>query len=364
MTLPHGAPPLRHWLVGLTLSLAVAWAAGAVFLDTVQPVAFDPQVGRYVAMPGTTSRTRGEGWANSNVGEHGIRGLPGGRLPAGPKVVFWGDSFVEGMQVDDADRMAQVFTSLSRAVGFHLTGVGIGHGGDTLIDSIFKASDYASALGPVALNVYFLGRISDVLPDAPRPCRAAFYSTPEPHLQRNDCPPSELAVRFAPALRRLEASGAYSAYLKLRNLQLRLAPGPATPTAAPAAQASASVQADTQNLAPLWDYLIGQVRQASPGPVLFLYAPDVPTLTTGRVEAAYPDAATAAAFAAACLRNGVGFINLGPELAAHFQATGRFPRGFFNSPPGTGHLNEDGHLLVAETVAKYVKEHRDALLAP
>lgn len=358
MSLPHGVPPLRHWLIGLALSLALAWAAGAVFLDTVQPVAFDPQIGRYVAMPGTTSRTRGEGWASSNVGEHGIRGLPGGKLPAGPKVVFWGDSFVEGVQVDDADRMAQVFTSLSHTAGLNLTGVGIGHGGDTLIDNIFKASDYASALGSVALNVYFLGRISDVLPDSPRPCRAAFYSTPEPHLRRNDCPPSDLALRFAPALRSLEGASAFAAYLKLQALRLRLASGPGGTKQAPDAKAEA------QDLAPLWDFLIAEVRRASPGPVLFLYAPNVPALTTGCVRTVDPDAATAEAFAAACQRNGVVFLNLGTIFMTTFESTGRFQSGFFNSPPGTGHLNEDGHRLVAQAVLQYIKENRDALLAP
>lgn len=351
-------PPLRHWLLGLALSLVVAWAAGALLLDTVQPVAFDPQVGCYVAKPGTTSRTRGEGWASSSVGEHGIRGLPDGKLPAGPKVMFWGDSLVEGVQVDDADRMAQVFTSLSRTAGQDLTGVGIGHGGDTLIDCIVKVPDYASVLGPVALNVFFLGRISDVLPDSPRPCRAAFLSTPVPHLLRNDCPPSDLAVRFASALRSLEGASAYAAYLKLHELRLRLTPGPASSAAAP------SVQAETQNLAPLWDFLLGQVRNASPRPVLFLYAPTIPFLAAGQAQKDDSEAATAMAFSAACQRNGVGFINLGPGFLAHFQATGRFPRGFFNSPPGAGHLNEEGHGIIAEAAIHYVMEHRDALLAP
>lgn len=352
-------PPLRHWGIGLALSIAVAWASGAVLLDTVQPMLFDLAVNRFVAMPGTVSRTRGEGWASSVIGEHGIRGLPGGLLPQGANVVFWGDSFVEGVQVEDDERMAQAFTTLARQAGLDLHGVGIGTGGDTLIDGILKTGDYAPALGSVALNVYVVERITDVLPDNPRPCRAAFFSRPKPHLTRNDCPPTDLALCFAPAMRKYELAWAYSMYLQLRDVTLRLAPGPVAPALKPAAQPA------PQDLLRVWDYLLGQVRSsASSAGILFLYAPDVPRLSAGSMHFADPEAVTVDGFSAACRLNSVPFINLGPRFVAHYQATGRLPMGFFNSPPGTGHLNQDGHRLAAEAVLQYIKEHRDALLAP
>lgn len=352
-------PPVRHWLVGLTLSLTLAWVAGALLLDSVQPVVLDPALGRYVPLPETIFHTRAEGFAWSTAGEHGIRGLPGGVLPQGVKVVFWGDSFVEGLQVDDQDRMAQVFTQLAGQEGLPFAGVGIGTGGDTLIDCLVKAPDYARVLGPVRLDVFVLGRITDVLPDTPRPCRANFFSSPAPRIERSDCPPSDLALRLAPLLARWELGGLFQAYRRLRDLAPRLGPGPAqqqaAPTAAPVTPAS---------LGTAWDFLIAQARQSNGGQVLFLYLPRLPVLQNGAVSCADPDAATAQAFADACARNGVPFLNLGPAFLTHFQATGRFPRGFFNSPPGSGHLNEDGHRLVAQAVFQYIKEQSDALLAP
>ncbi len=351
-------PPLRHWLLGLALSLAVAWAAGALFLDTVQPLALDPSVGRYVAMPGTVSRTRSEGWAISRVGERGIRGLPGGKLPEGPKVVFQGDSFVEGLQVDDAERMAQVFTRMANQAGLALSGVGIGHGGDSLIDSFFRLADYTPVLGPVALQVMILGRIEEVLPDTSRPCRSRFVSSPEFQLERVDCPPSSLGLRLAEPLRILELSAGFEIFLKIQRVTLRLtpklpptSPGPYVP--APEASQDAAC-----------DYLLARIREQARGPVLLLHVPKVPRLASGRVRLDDPQAALAQVVGRACARNKVPFVDLGPAFIANFQATGNFPRGFFNSPPGTGHLNEEGHRLVAEAVLKYVKEHRDALLAP
>jgi len=351
-------PRPSHWILGLALSLAVAWAAGVVFLDTVQPMAFDPAIGRYVPAPGTTSRTRAEGWASSLVGEHGIRGLPNARLPHGQKVVFWGDSYVEALQVDDSERMAQVFSRLAGLAGMELCGVGVGRGGDVFADGIFRLADYAQALSPVTFNVFVLSRIDDTLPGAPRPCRARFLDAPL-RLEPRDCPPSDVALRLAPLFRRLELAAVFMAYRRGAEHTLRLLPGPVQQDM-PAQQTSALTPPGRDAA---WDFLLRYLRDRSRAPLLLAYLPNLPLPRRGGVEKANAEEATATAFAQACQRNAMPFLDLGPRFVAHYQATGRFPRGFFNSPPGQGHLNEDGHRLVAEAVIQYIQEHRDALLA-
>ncbi|MFH1913881.1 MAG: hypothetical protein ABIK45_06375 [Pseudomonadota bacterium] len=319
---------------------------------------FDPKINRWVAKPGTTSRTRGEGWASSTIGEHGIRGLRGGILPQGPKVVFWGDSFVEALQVEDSERMAQVFTALARQDGLVMSGVGIGNGGDTLIDAVLRLPDYAVSLAPVTLNVLVLSRLEDLLPDKLRPCRSRFVSTPGFRLERMDCPPSLIARRLASPFRTLELAGAFEVFRKLKAITLRLDPGPAA--CAP----------EEERLAPKADedaafnFLLNYIREQSHSPVLLLRIPPIPTLEQGRIRLADPQPKFSQKIAQACERNGVGFLDLAPAFAAHFQTTGRFAHGFFNSPPGTGHLNQDGHQIVAEAVLNYIKKNRNALLAP
>ena len=353
-------PPLRHWVLGLALSLAVAWAAGAMFLDTVQPVVLDPQVGRYVARPGTSYRSRSEGWASSLAGVHGLRGLPGGQLPPGPKVVFWGDSFVEGVQVDDSERMPQALTALARQAGLPVTGVGVGTGGDSLIDSLFKLPEYAPTLGPVALHVFVLGKFADVLPDVPHACRATFRSSPELALvPAPGCPPSGLALRLAPLFHAYELGGAFELYRKLQALDLRLRPGPTPAPVPPAASAEPQVPLECA-----WAFLLAELQHRAGPHVLLLYAPTLPCLDRGRVLLEDPQGATARAFALACARAGVDFVDLGPAFAQHFRTTGRLTHGFFNTPPGTGHLDQDGHQLAAQAVVRYIEEHHDALLAP
>lgn len=353
-------PGPRHWLTGLALSLALAWVAGAVLLNTVQPVVLDPAVGHYVPLPGTTTRTRGEGWASSTVGEHGIRGLPGGKLPSGPKVVFWGDSYVEGLQVDDAARMERVLGDLCADAGVPLSAVGIGVSGDSLIDNYFRLPSYAKVLDSVALHVFLMAKITDVLPGMQQPGHSTFQAVPPHRLAFSELPRNALNLRLAPPMRALELGSAYEVIKRTRALAVRMRPDSQLGIAEPA-QAS-GLPPHKVNKA--WDTLLSQLKTQARRPLFLVYAPTLPWLTQGGVVGQDVAAPTAQAFADACARNAVPFLNLGPAFLAHYQATGRFPRGFFNSPPGSGHLNEDGHRLVAQAVFQYIKEHPDALLAP
>lgn len=352
-------PALRHWLAGLALSLLVAWAAGALLLNTVQPVALDMAVGRYMPEPGTTTRHRSEGFARTTVGEHGFRSLPEGVLPPGPKIMFWGDSYVEALQVDDAAHMDQALSRLAAQDGLNLFGVGVGVSGDSIIDSLFRLPMYSKALAPVALHVFVVSDITDVMPDIPNDTHSEFRSTPTFRLTYATASYPENHLKYGWLVRRLDLSGPYHLFKSAMSLSLRLAPGPA---AAPVPQHLPVPP--PHRLDQAWDFLLTQLKQQAPEPMMIVYLPPVPQLRAGTIRTGYDDLPLAEAFGRACARQSIPFLNLGSAFVAHYQATGRFPRGFFNSPPGLGHLNDDGHRLVAEAVLQHVKEHRDALLAP
>lgn len=352
-------PRPSHWILGLALSFTVAWAAGAVFLDTVQPVALDPAVDRYMPEPGTAMRYRSEGFARTTAGEHGLRSLPGGLLPRGGKVIFWGDSYVEALQVDDAGHMDQVFTRLADRSGLALSGVALGVSGDGIIDDLFRLRPYAPVFSPVALHVFVVAEIDEFLPDAPHPGHCELRSEPEPRLIFGTAEYPGSHLRYGHAVRALELTGPYRILRKALATALRFAPGPAeAPRPAPAAVKDPARQAAAQ------DFLLATLRSQTSEPMLVVFLPVVPRLSGGTVSSGTPEEAAVAEVKDACQRNGIAFLDLGPEFLAFHEATGRFPRGFFNSPPGQGHLNEDGHRLVAEAVLRHLKEHRDALLAP
>lgn len=56
-------------------------------------------------------------------------------------------------------------------------------------------------------------------------------------------------------------------------------------------------------------------------------------------------------FAAAARRAGVPFIDAGPAMEQAYARTGRPLTGFANSHIGEGHLNEEGHAVVARAIA-------------
>lgn len=108
------------------------------------------------------------------MGEHGICGLPGGRLPTGFKVVFWGESFVEAPQVGDTPRMAKKSSALVATAGLSLAGVGRGNGGDARLHVFGLARMHDLRLGIFRLGwaiergITFLILLRGLVPQAAR----------------------------------------------------------------------------------------------------------------------------------------------------------------------------------------------------
>ena len=77
---------------------------------------------------------------------------------------------------------------------------------------------------------------------------------------------------------------------------------------------------------------------------------------SGRKVALEPRSqAEAGLFEAAARRTGIPFIDVGPAMKAAYARTGRPLTGFANSRIGEGHLNEEGHAVVAAAIADGLK---------
>ncbi len=105
---------------------------------------------------------------------------------------------------------------------------------------------------------------------------------------------------------------------------------------------------DKQARAARW--VVGQLARA-PIPPALLYLPSLD------YRAGCRDVCVVARneFALAALDAGIAFIDTTPGLCAAFERTGQPANGFWNTRPGTGHLNELGHRVVAETIAHYLE---------
>jgi hypothetical protein len=74
-----------------------------------------------------------------------------------------------------------------------------------------------------------------------------------------------------------------------------------------------------------------------------------------KVELEPRSKAEAGLFQAAAAKAGIPFIDAGPAMAAAYARTGRPLTGFGNSHLGEGHLNEEGHQVVAGAIAEGLK---------
>lgn len=60
-------------------------------------------------------------------------------------------------------------------------------------------------------------------------------------------------------------------------------------------------------------------------------------------------------FSAACEANDVIFLDLTPRFLQEYEINHIMPRGFFNTQIGSGHLNGDGHRMVAEELSLVIR---------
>jgi lysophospholipase L1-like esterase len=278
------------------------------------------------------------------------------------KIIVWGDSYVEAHQVDDNKKMAQQTTRLlAENRQTNLLVVGAGLSGQSVADYLLKIPVYEKQMAPVGAHVIVVGQMEDLFPDQASAHFSRFVSSPDmriiPAAPRN---PSHLKYLVYEWGVRLKANGALSV---LRNFSdgrdLRFAMGPVggKKSAEPAPPSK-------ENMEACFRFLAWQFRQATDRPLVLLYAPTVPQLKENRWDYHDDDGDAAALMERIFRENGWVVINTGEQFIRCFETKGELPRGFNNSRPGSGHLNETGHRLVAETLAEYFVSSGTGTSAP
>ena len=59
-----------------------------------------------------------------------------------------------------------------------------------------------------------------------------------------------------------------------------------------------------------------------------------------------------------CTEKGIVFINMADSFIEHYLKESELPHGFSNTVPGSGHLNETGHYLIAQKVNEAMEANR------
>lgn len=355
-------PTKRSFLLGFLLSCALAWFMSAVYSDTIPPLVLDAGIAGYVYAPGSTLRYHSEGWGTTRIGVHGLKGQGAQWLGTEPLAVFWGDSFVEALQVDDEDKLDAVFTRSAREAGLTYHGLAIGRFADSVADYYFRIPRYSKLLGHKATHVIVLGTITDTLPGEQAPCRSAFRSEGDIFtLTEQECPPKDSTARLRFIL--------YDYRLNiLQLLHTRLSEGGFRFLNTPVRAASAALESGPLSVPPdkydhAWDFLLERMKSVTPSHLVFIYAPPLPHIVNangaGKLSFINPEAAHAARFAQRCQLHSIDFIDMSKTFIEYFRTNKEFTRGFSASPPGRGHMNPTGFGLIAMALIQHLSPDTD-----
>lgn len=325
----------------------------AVFDNSLTPVEWNESLQLYTRLSGHSIRWRSEGWGDTRIGKNDlIAGEDALAASSVPKFILWGDSMVEALQVPDREKITFVFNRISG--GNSMYGISWGRGGRSVADYYFLMPHYQRLVSNVRANVVLLSGIGDVMPMEDSGEHARFLCDP-PHFDKTtEVGPTWASRVFGPWAARLYLEPVYTLYDGLRRHRLRFMPSTATPALAE----SGAVPSDC-DLEQAWRYLVSQMQQQSRVGLAFVYCPpDSPVIRDGRVVLETGPVPDVERFRAICEESGVGFIDMTLRFNALYEQTGRFPRGFFNSPPGSGHLNADGQRMIAEALLEHFREQR------
>lgn len=119
-------------------------------------------------------------------------------------------------------------------------------------------------------------------------------------------------------------------------------------------QAKAKAQAadyDPDEYAAFLDKVFAQMHEQFSGPILFAYHPPVKIEMDGSMSCKSNTFAYRV-FAEACERNGIIFLDMSSAFKNAYDKEYIVPYGFANTTMGTGHLNADGHRIMAEEIYK------------
>ena len=340
---------MKKWILSLIASSMFAWAVSYCSLDSVSLKSFDEAVNRFTLEPDTVVRMRSEGWANSHIGPHGTTGMFPANLKARPIIAIWGDSYIESFQVSDAEKAGTILTTLCTQKGNcdHI-GMNIGMSGQSIADYYFSIPGYEFVFGTIGHHYIVLGSIMDVLPDQSGRI-GRFISAPEFSLKKIPFKQGPYQLKSLCYTFRLDF------LWKLTRKLSKLDFSEMLPKIGPKQKEGT----DDHSILPVdhiaaWDFLLPKISDITQKSLTFVYCPTIPVITASGIELKNPKEALARTFERMCHKYGLGFIDIGDDFIRHYQRTGTFPRGFFNSQPSKGHMNAQGHRLLAEAIFKQI----------
>ncbi|MEJ2646883.1 MAG: hypothetical protein P8016_00585 [Sedimentisphaerales bacterium] len=344
----------NRWTFGCLFSFAFIWIISAIFCNSSEPYSYNEDTKSWVITPGSKIIWKTEGYGRSYFGKFGLGFIPDISEERRKVVMLWGDSFVEAFQVDDKYKMTQQLTKLLAKDDQNLICASRAMGGDNIADYILNIPQYEKIIPSISRHIIVINGSADILPDQSNDTRGIFSAKNGYKLIRSDTHFHSASVK--------SLINKYRLYFLLpilqsvtRDISLRFTPGHVYKKHFYTNDNQSNKQKELQSNE-AWEFLTKAIKESTNKNVTIVYVPHVPRIENHRIAYNDPDWSVVGEFAEYCHSAGIDFINMHDIFVSNYMATGKFPKGFTNSLPGEGHLNIDGHRLIAEAIFKYLKE--------
>lgn len=357
MTQPLSASRLIwRWAVGLLGAWALTWLAGPWIVDSILVRVEDPDLQLVTLREGDLIRWRSEGWARTTVGPYGLPGWQPN--DASERLVLWGDSQLEGVCVNDDEKIAHQLVSTARKdLKRTIECIPFGRSGTDAIDWIDQLEAVDRHWRP-EFHVWIVAELSDLqcLADGKQGRRTA---------SRWEKPSN----RWFALAKDWRAEAAFHVARKLlldpstgQPRSLRWSLGPIrNPNLSPQTLHTGTVSSGTGDAdvaatkesrpdpTALVADLILQVNESLNDRLIVLYVPAVPRFVAD-VVMTHPDDAAWERLASALADRKVRVVDCRPRFLEHWEQHRTITRGFHNGTPSYGHLNATGNRLVCDAI--------------
>jgi len=348
------------WIAGFSISLIIFCGMCFAFHNSMEPNIYSPEVDRSIPAPGLFHRHRSEGWGKTLYGKYGIYGIKDILKKKEDKILVWGDSYVEALEVDDKNKMTLKFNEIWKNRNKSgLICAGIGAAGTNLADYVYYAPKYEKLIPGVKGHVVVLH--SDMVRLNEAMSGAELRFTPDKIKLIYESPAKKTSGLKESGIAFLRFFGmdfVWWVYTDIKNYRWRFSLGKHVikddvvfrhfkkPWKIP--------EADWNYNA--YEFLIKKFRKSTDKEIIFIYVPHVPYIFNEKIYLQDRSSDFIKKLTKLCSENNIVFINMEDAFKKYYNETGKSPRGFPNSRPFLGHLNFSGHKLVAEKLIEHFEK--------
>jgi len=353
---------VTHFIGSLFLSFLFIWIVGYFFCDSIYIYKFDSALNKYVGEPGLEYRHRSEGNGSTHVGKYGINGIEDITKIDKRKIIIWGDSFVDARHVDDKYKLAQVVTSLlQKNSDNNVISFGVGMGGDSAADYYFDIPKYELIAQNVIAHFIIIHSMRDFLPNQWGDDERGIFKSDPYRLENKAWEPKY--QKFGEIKNILNNLGLYFIWKLVSDIKLSYYSGfhldfyPRIKKRTALSERLDEEDNTVSNFVRPVSFILGKLRSQTKAPIILVYCPNVPTIIKGNISFTDLNASLFNKVVIEASKNNIACLDLTGDFINYFKATGNFLRGFSNTRPGLGHLNIEGHRIVAEAIYKYTQQY-------